>query len=945
MKFGIRIGVNTGEAVAGTEAREQFLVTGPAVVAGARLEQHAKPGEILVGELTRDLTRGSIRFGRRRRISAKGLGFLSAAPALEITKPLPEPERGVAQLRAPMIGRDEEMAALVELHARVTRERKALLVTVIAPAGAGKSRLAREFVERIAQDRIARGRCLPYGDAITLYPLQQILRADAGIESADNLATAAGKLRSLLASVFGDRAEEALAVTARLTIIAGLASAEAALGDVARADIPDELRWATRRYFEARSAERQLVVVFEDVHWAEPALLDLIEHLALADGQLLLLCLARPDLIDRRPGWGAQRRSSQLGLVRLDDDETRQLVAELLAIENLPEQVRAEVVSRAEGNPLFVEEFLRLLIDGGYVKKRGSRWTATRAATSLALPPTVQGLIAARLDQLPAQVKRLVQYATVAGRVVSQDALDALAPGNHPAHLAEAVRRDVLIPSDEASFGGGKTYRFSHVLVRDVAYATLAKSDRLRLHDLFGRWLENVLGDRRDESADVVAYHAEQAHLLSREVIAPQAGSGRRAFEWLMRAGDLAAAREDLRAAMRLFARAAAVAGDAEATPREQFDARAKHELIHAAIEPGPDTEASLDALIRSADALGPSAALVRLLILRGSGFGPAVDEVAAHLDRALELARHVGDPQVVSEALLAAHWVPTRSGQIREAEDRMRTAYEHASENGLTRQAAECLHLLANHTIERGAFTQARDYLAEAERLAIDTGSNIARQGQLMMQQWLCEFAGDSERAEHSGLESLRLAREVGSMDRLLWNLRNRGQHLEEHGRHKESLAFVEEGIELAAASDMPQHVSHLHWTAALACLGLGRIDEAVRHVEQGVASSVPGAWARAKLTIALARICVARGDVARADQLFQEGIEALDRAGFESFTIDTREHYARFLLANQQPDEARRQLERVRAYYWDPLVAHRRAKIDALLLHCEDGASPAIG
>src|SRR5687767_8215208 len=463
LTFGVRIGVNTGEAIAGTEVTEQFLVTGPAVVAGARLEQRAKAGEILVGALTRQLTSASIRYGRPRRVAAKGLGFLSAAPAVEIIAPLPEARRGVPHLRAPLVGRDRELAELLELHSRVRREGQALVATVLGPAGAGKSRLAREFIERIGEDRTRRGRCLPYGDAITFYPIQQMLRADAGIDATDDLAAARVKLQEAVRSATRDSDVEA--VSHRLAVIAGLASAHELLADVPAAELPDELRWAIRRYFEGRAVNGPSVLVFEDVHWAEPTLLEVIEHLGTARTSLFVLCLSRQELVERRPTWGTRPGTLLTKLSPLDETDMRQLIAALLTIDDLPERLRTDVISRAGGNPLFVEEFLRLLIEGGYITRRGSRWRAARDTPDLSVPPTLHGLIEARLDHLPSGLKRLAQHAAVAGRVVNEDALTALA-GDLAAHLPDAIEHDLLSATDEASFGGGRSYRFAHDLVR-----------------------------------------------------------------------------------------------------------------------------------------------------------------------------------------------------------------------------------------------------------------------------------------------------------------------------------------------------------------------------------------------------------------------------------------------------------------------------------------------
>ena len=502
----VRIGVNTGEAVAGSGQSTQFLVTGPAVNAAARLQQAASPGEIVVGDLTKRLTSGGIEYGSAREVDAKGIGTLAAWPAKRVATDVPEQRRGLPGLRAPLIGRDHELRILVESHAGLAHRAEPQLVTLYGPAGSGKSRLTSEFIETIGRERVRVGRCLPYGQGITYYAVQLILRADAGIEIADQRDVAIAKVRAATLAAFGEEVAEADAVARRVSVLAGLERAETALPEVQPDDLREELAFGLRRYFERRAAGAPLVLVFEDVHWAEPGLLDAIENLAeWSRAPLLLLCLARPDFRELRSGWGSgAANSTAITLAPLTSAETRRLIAELLAVDDLPEEIRSSVVTRAEGNPLYIEEFLRMLMETGRIEQRGERWTAAASIATVEVPPTLQGLITARLDRVGADVKALLQRASLAGRLFSTDALTALADGAKPdpALLRDAIRRDLLIEADERALGSGRVFRFKHVLIRDVAYSTLPKAERSRLHDRYGRWLEMTLGDRRHEIAE-----------------------------------------------------------------------------------------------------------------------------------------------------------------------------------------------------------------------------------------------------------------------------------------------------------------------------------------------------------------------------------------------------------------------------------------------------------
>ncbi|TMD59517.1 MAG: hypothetical protein E6I87_09130 [Chloroflexi bacterium] len=534
----LRVGVNTGEAVAGSAESDQFLVTGPPVNAASRLQSAASPGEILVGSLTARLTRTSVRYAEPRGVAAKGIGTLDAWSALELSSAVPEASRD-STLRAPLIGREREMRLLQKAFARTKRSGTPTLVTIVGPAGVGKTRLVGEFVDRACPGRMRSGRCLPYGDAVTLYPLQLILRAECGIEPTDDHAAALAKLERAVGEVFDSPAEARLIAT-RLAAIAGLVQAEDSAPDVPLAQLRDELRASFCQFLERRAKREPLALLFEDLHWAEPPLVRVIERLAEAGASpFFVVCLARPDFREVFPSFGATAADVlSLTLEPLEAVQTGRLVRELLGLADVPEPLRTAVIARADGNPLYVEEFLRMLIDGGRIAQRDGGWVLSGELTTLEVPATLIGLIAARLDQVTPEVKRLLQRASLVGRVFTVSALEAIAgePVRRDA-IDEAVRRDLLSQTDEPGLGDGPAYRFKHVLVRDVAYATVSKTERAKLHDNYGRWLESSLGDREGEFADLIAFHAEQAFLLSNDLDQPGCEVlGRRAREWLQRA-------------------------------------------------------------------------------------------------------------------------------------------------------------------------------------------------------------------------------------------------------------------------------------------------------------------------------------------------------------------------------------------------------------------------
>src|SRR2546428_8225458 len=397
----LRIGINTGQVVTGGEGSET-LVTGTPVHVAARIQQNAAPDGIAVGGLTRSLTTPAVRYGDARTVEAKGIGALELFPALALESAIPEQRRGVGQLRAPLIGRDAELRLLKESHRKAGDERSAYLVTVYGQAGVGKSRLVAELVEIIGREHVMRGRCLPYGAGITYWPLQEVVRADAGVAPDDSREESTRKVRRAVLAAFGGASEDAQAVARRVAVVAGFESAEDALPGTSGADLGQELRWGMRRYFEERAKDAPLTLVFDDIQWAEDPMLEMIEHLAeWSRAPLFILCLARPDLRDRRPSWGGGLMNA--GAVRLEPlsaDETRRLIGALLSIDDLPAELRDTIAERAQGNPLYVEEMLRMLIGAGHIEQRDGHWWSTRTIDRVDVPVSLQALLAARLDQL-----------------------------------------------------------------------------------------------------------------------------------------------------------------------------------------------------------------------------------------------------------------------------------------------------------------------------------------------------------------------------------------------------------------------------------------------------------------------------------------------------------------------------------------------------------------
>jgi class 3 adenylate cyclase/tetratricopeptide (TPR) repeat protein len=573
-----RIGVNSGEAVAGTGREGQFLVTGDAVNIAARLQQGAEPGEVIVGPVTESLTRSAIEYAPHAAVTAKGKTEpVRAFRAVRPRSVVPEQARGLPAMRAQLVGRQRELRLLLDTFERVRTERRAHLFTLVGNAGIGKSRLVGELLARVAAGggaRVLRGRVLPYGAGITYWPLMEIVREDSGIKSEDDRDAALAKLDQRTAELNG---ADAASVRVRLAVMLALRKVDEALPEVRPADIAREIAWAVREYLAA-AARDPAVVVIDDLQWAEQAVFDIVEGLAerAEDAPLLLLCVARPQLLETHQGWAAGRaNAATITLDALSTDETTTLIARLLDVDDLPADLRARVVQRSEGNPLFCEEFLRMLIDDGRVERVGDRWRATASVAEVRVPESIHALLGARLDGLGDDERRAIQIASIVGERFGASEIASLAPDLDVARAIAGLRRSGLVFEDRETREAGR-YRFKHLLMRDVAYSALPKAFRADLHEAFARDLEREVGDRREEVAEIVAYHIERAFALStevrasRDVLEPRA---RAALDRALVLGERARRRQDV-GLLRPYAKTAhdaLAALDASASPQDQI--------------------------------------------------------------------------------------------------------------------------------------------------------------------------------------------------------------------------------------------------------------------------------------------------------------------------------------------------------------------------------------
>jgi class 3 adenylate cyclase len=556
----VRVGVTTGEALVVLDARPvegEGMAAGDVVNTAARLQAAAPVDGILVDETTFRATDRQIDYHPADPVSAKG-----KAEAVTVWMALGARARlgvDVAQAPgAPLVGRERELEALAGALARVRVEQAVQLVTLIGVPGMGKSRLVWELGELVeAEPELTiwrQGRCLPYGKGVALWALGEMVKVQAGILETDPAETAAAKLDRAVADLLGDQ-QEATWVQAHLRPLIGVGAG--ALGEDRRA----EAFAAWRRFLEALAEQGPAVLVVEDLHWADDTLLDFIDHLVdwAVDVPLLVVCTARPELLSRRPGWGGGKpNAATLSLAPLSADDTARLVAALLDQALLPAETQAALLSRAGGNPLYAEEYVRMLADRGFLNKVGGSWRLERP-DELPLPESVQGIIAARLDALSPEEKALLQDAAVVGKVGWLGALAALV-GAEPfaleARLHALERKEFLRRERRSTVAGERQYSFRHVLVRDVAYGQLPRAVRAERHRRAAQWLQALAPDRAEDRAELLAHHwqaaLQYAHAAGQDTT-ELAGRGRLAVR---EAGDRALELNAFAAAVRWYAAA-----------------------------------------------------------------------------------------------------------------------------------------------------------------------------------------------------------------------------------------------------------------------------------------------------------------------------------------------------------------------------------------------------
>jgi class 3 adenylate cyclase len=939
VELAARVGINSGEAVAETGAASQFLVTGDVVNVAARLQQGADVGEVIVGALTEQLTRIAIEYQAREPIVAKGKATpLRAFTAVRAKSVVPEQARGLPAMRAALVGRDRELKLLLDTIERAKAERAVHVFTLLGEPGVGKSRLVGECLARLRDEPvILRGRCLSYGAGITYWPLIEILRIQAGIAGQDDRKSALANVDAHLATVLGSSAD-LRPVRARLVVLIGLESPAIALPDVAPGRVHAEIGWALRRYLEALTADRPAVMVIDDLQWAEPALIEVIDGILdrMRGVPLVLICVARPELTETHPRWSVGRmNASTMTLEGLDANETTTLISRLLDIDDLPAGLRAQIAARSDGNPLFCEEFLRVLIEDGRVVHEGGRWRATPAAATVVIPETIVALLAASIDRLSAEEKQALQLASIIGERFDLAEVATLAEDASPAAL-DALERKGLILEDRA-LGGAGAMRFKHLLVRDVAYGSIAKADRAPLHERFAQTLEAEAGDRRGEFAEILAHHTEQAFTLSaelrlpRDVLVPRAARAGAAAVALAERAEL---RGDLTLMERFLAvaeRATAIADDPGLRERSAF-LRIRALLLAARFDEARPAAIAALAAARETGDVGRAARIAQTLAV-AEMFGGALDDIRQAVDTARELSEAAGDAAGVikMDAMnLEFHW---GAGNFSSFVAEGAALIERAQALGDQIQAAESMERVAAAARALGRLELADRYTAKAREIGRRLGLRA------LLRQLRCGEATGAWYVGDAGV-AMAVLDEVGAdaagdadANCLVAVGRQRAEILEGEGRYEEAVVAGTAALAESVRTGERWSRSEIHAHLAANLLRVGRTEDAEAHAAEAAAmvrgpEDISGV---AEAELVRGHVLASRGEHDAADAAFNAAIASADRGEFVRFHVNLRLDRVEFLLARGRAPEAAALMAEVERLAppppWNYLPRRRRA------------------
>jgi class 3 adenylate cyclase/tetratricopeptide (TPR) repeat protein len=948
----IRIGIHTGEALVMLGARPsegEWSAAGDVLNTAARIQSAAPEDGILIGGATYLATKNAFEFREMAPVQAKGKS--EAVAVWEVVA-----ARDGAAVRpddeTPLVGREAELAELAGFCDEMLDEPRAGIAIIVGSPGIGKSRLLLELVRRLEERcDVHWGKCLSYGEGITYWPVTEIFKSAAGILQSDDRETIAARLDTFLETLPTEDVDELRTIASALSNLIGIPTTPR--GTYTTSEISQaELHWGIRRALQLLAAGQPTAIVVEDLHWAEPTLLELISYIVVdeADAPLVLVCSARPELEEVSPGFpGSEGRRRTVELSTLGPDQAAALLTDLIGDPALAETPFASaLIANAGGNPLFLEETVRMLREEGLIDLE--HWRSDETG-ELPVPTSVQGLISSRLDRLASGEKQLAHHASVigavfwAGAVAHLGAQDERPPDDPRTGLAELERRDFVAHQAVSTVARDEEYAFKHILMRDVAYGQVPKGRRAQLHLRFSDWVAG-LPSSADEFVEIVAWHLEQTCKLSKEVArAPVEPPVRQAAAALASAARRAERRESLREAHRYYTRALDVLTDEYAELQTELRLRRADILMML----GELKEAwdELEEVAESASALGRADIECEASLLLGDidqRQGRAAD---AHdrLATAEALARSTGNAYLRSKvAFVLAALVADFEGQYEEAIDSLRSGIATAEEIDDVALVAEGHLRLAAILNNRGDLAAAETELRCCLRLARELGSHRV---EAEATSWLGEITyhrGNPEEGERLCLQAHTWFERTGDSYFQAQNLfRNLAGFALADGRPDEAEAWVREAMPVALQIGGWVAVEAYRYLAE-ALVAQDRLDDASELVGFA-ARNVPeeDAYARSSLLLAEAIVATAAGESATAATAFAEALRLIEELGMPRELGEARMALGRSLRSFGDLTGARAELERARAIFVRIGADTRRDAIDAELEELVEGPATA--
>jgi class 3 adenylate cyclase/tetratricopeptide (TPR) repeat protein len=933
----VRVGIATGETIVTLGARVEEgkgISWGDILNTAARIQSAAPIGGILVGEETYRASRHAIEYRAEEPIVAKG----KAKPIPVFVAVGVKDAAGRRQTRdAPLVGRAAELDAVLALLARTQAERRPCLATIVGDAGVGKSRLLAEIVVAAQETASVHwGRCLSYGEGITYWPVVEIFKEAAGILTSDDTASASLKLGILLENLGTDDVDQLRTIASALANLIGAPTTPR--GTYSAREISQaELHWGIRRTLELLAVQRPLVLVFEDLHWAEPTLLDLIEYIAADEpgevqAPILLIGSGRPELESLRPHLlqNGENRVA-IALTALSDQDSELLLAELLGTHGVPDTYAQALLHAAGGNPLFLEETVRLLGEGGLLDAEDG----VLGSAELLVPTSLQSLIGSRLDGLPTPEKRVAQHASVAGNVFWSGAIEHV--DGDDADLERKIEalaeRDVVRAHDVSTVADEREWGFKHIMTRDVAYSRVPKWRRAGLHFRFAEWISALAGPD-DEFVEIIAYHLEQACRLAREVgrseVTPPLDQ---AVAALVHAGEKAERHEGIREADRFFARALELL---DPDDERVLDLRFRRARIISTLADHKAAMAALGPIVADSKERGDEAVAGGALAALGNvewKLGLAAD-ARGHLEEAASIAERMGDERlgvkVAFELAFLRGWfdadIPGAVGEQREAISKA----DALGERGLQ---VEARLRLGGLLFNAGRLEEAETVLRESGDLAAGLGSvrDAARSMNILAA--TLYYRSGVEAAHENFVRCGEWLLRTGDVYHQIQNFRG----LAKCALRTADFARAEEHLQqalapaLEAGGWLPVEIYRL---LVEALLGQERLDDAL--VILALARSAApeqDQYAKAALLVAEGLCACAADESSAGAEAFTRAIESLEAQGLDADAAETQLTYAH-ALRTADPAGAANQLAAARKTF---------ARIGAEAFLTEIDAEPA--